>query len=31
MWIGVVVLLYYPCKWFAEIKRSHPDSWLRFL
>ena len=31
MWIAVVVLLYYPCKWFAEVKRNHPGSLMRFL
>jgi uncharacterized membrane protein len=31
MWIAVVVLLYFPCAWFARVKRNHPDSLLRFL
>ena len=31
MWIGVVVLLYLPCAWFARVKRNHPDTLLRFL
>jgi uncharacterized membrane protein len=31
MWAGVVVLLYFPCAWFARVKRNHPDSLLRFL
>ena len=31
MWAGVVVLLYWPCAWFAGVKRKHPDSLLRFL
>jgi hypothetical protein len=31
VWIGVVVLLYFPCKWFGRVKREHPDSLLRFL
>jgi len=31
MWITVVPLLYFPCKWFAQVKRNHPNSWLRFL
>ena len=31
MWAGVVILLYWPCAWFARIKRNHPDSLLRFL
>jgi hypothetical protein len=31
MWAGVVLLLYFPCAWFARVKRNHPDSLLRFL
>jgi hypothetical protein len=31
IWIGVVLLLYFPCAWFARVKREHPDSLLRFL
>jgi len=31
MWIGVIVLLYWPCAWFARVKKRHPDSLLRFL
>jgi uncharacterized membrane protein len=31
MWIGVVVLLYFPCAWFARVKSNHPDTLLRFL
>ncbi|MGA2537513.1 MAG: heparan-alpha-glucosaminide N-acetyltransferase domain-containing protein [Terracidiphilus sp.] len=30
MWICVVALLYFPCKWFARVKRDHPDTLLRF-
>jgi uncharacterized membrane protein len=31
MWFAIVVLLYFPCAWFARVKREHPDSLLRFL
>jgi len=31
MWFGIVVLLYFPCAWFARVKKEHPDSLLRFL
>jgi hypothetical protein len=31
MWFGVIVLLYWPCAWFAQVKKRHPDSLLRFL
>jgi uncharacterized membrane protein len=31
MWLAVIVLLYWPCAWFARVKKNHPDSLLRFL
>jgi uncharacterized membrane protein len=31
IWIGVVMLLYFPCAWFARVKKNHPDTLLRFL
>jgi len=31
MWFAIVVLLYFPCAWFARVKKNHPDSLLRFL
>jgi len=31
MWAAVVLLLYWPCAWFARVKKKHPDSLLRFL
>jgi uncharacterized membrane protein len=32
MWLAVVLLLYPLCKWFAEFKRQHTDTWwLRYL
>jgi hypothetical protein len=27
----VVVLLYFPCRWFAALRSRRPDSWLRYL
>ena len=27
----VVVLLYFPCRWFAALRAQRPDSWLRYL
>ncbi len=30
-WLAIVVLLYFPCAWFARVKKNHPDSPLRFL
>jgi uncharacterized membrane protein len=26
-----VVLLYFPCRWFAEVKARRQDAWLRYL
>ena len=31
IWIGVVVLLYPLCRWFAGVKRRRADWWLSYL
>ena len=31
MWAIAILLLYWPCAWFARMKKRHPDSLLRFL
>lgn len=31
MWLTAVVLLYFPCRWFAEVKRRRHDWWLGYL
>ena len=31
MWITTVLLLYLPCRWFAELKRRRKDWWLSYL
>ncbi len=31
MWITAVVLLYFPCRWFAELKRKRHEWWLSYL
>jgi uncharacterized membrane protein len=31
MTLLVVVLLYFPCRWFAEVKQRRQDWWLRYL
>jgi uncharacterized membrane protein len=30
-WLAVVLMLYYPCRWFARMKDSRTDWWLRYL
>ena len=31
MWITAVVILYFPCKWFAGVKARRKDWWLSYL
>jgi uncharacterized membrane protein len=31
VWIGMNVALYFPCRWFAEYKRTHRQWWLGYL
>jgi uncharacterized membrane protein len=31
IWLGVVLVLYLPCRWFAELKRRRRDVWLSYL
>lgn len=31
MWLAVVFLLYFPCRWFGEYKRSRAKWWLSYL
>ena len=31
IWIGVVVILYWPCRWFAAVKQRRRDVWLSYL
>jgi len=30
-WIAVVLLLYYPCRWYGGYKRTHNQWWLSFI
>jgi hypothetical protein len=31
VWIGVVLILFPACVWYAGVKRRRKDSWLRYL
>jgi uncharacterized membrane protein len=31
VWLAVVVALYFPCRWFAEVKARRKDWWLGYL
>ena len=31
MWITAVLILYLPCRWFAELKKRRRDWWLSYL
>lgn len=31
IWAGVVIVLWPACRWFAGVKRRHPDGWLSYL
>ncbi|SIN82556.1 DUF1624 domain-containing protein [Chitinophaga niabensis] len=31
IWIAVVAVLYRPCKWFSQYKRTHKQWWLSYL
>jgi uncharacterized membrane protein len=31
VWIAVLLVLYWPCRWFAEVKRRRRDVWLSYL
>ena len=31
IWLGVVILLYLPCKWFSNYKKTHSQWWLSYL
>ena len=31
IWLTVVLIMYYPCKWFFAYKRQHKEWWLHYL
>jgi uncharacterized membrane protein len=31
IWISVILLLYYPCKWFSQYKNRHKEWWLSYV
>ena len=31
VWVAAVVLLYFPCRWFADLKAKRHDWWLSYL
>jgi uncharacterized membrane protein len=31
IWLSVVILLYFPCRWFSKYKKTHDQWWLRYL
>jgi uncharacterized membrane protein len=31
MWVVVLLLLYFPCRWFADLKQRKRDWWLSYL
>lgn len=31
VFVIVIALLYFPCRWFAEVKARHPKGWLSYL
>jgi hypothetical protein len=31
MWISAVVILYWPCRWWAGLKQRRKDWWLSYL
>ena len=30
-WISVVLILYYPCRWYGHYKRTHNQCWLSYI
>ncbi|RFZ95504.1 DUF1624 domain-containing protein [Mucilaginibacter conchicola] len=30
-WLGIILTLYYPCRWFSNYKKTHRQWWLSYL
>jgi len=31
IWLGVILLLYFPCRWFSSYRKNHNQWWLSYL
>jgi uncharacterized membrane protein len=31
IWLGIVIALYFPCRWFSNYRRTHHQWWLSYL
>jgi hypothetical protein len=31
MWLIALVILYFPCKWYADLKQRQKDWWLSYV
>jgi hypothetical protein len=31
VWVVVIVVLYFPCRWYADLKSRRHDWWLGYL
>jgi uncharacterized membrane protein len=31
VWLGVIILLYFPCRWFSKYKAEHRQWWLSYV
>lgn len=31
VWLIVIGILYFPCRWFMQLKQRRKDAWLRYL
>jgi len=31
VWLSVIIVLYFPCRWFSKYKKTHNQAWLSYL